>query len=61
MSKPNCVFYKKTDKGGYCSYCKMICEHYEICEFHLNGVGPEDLKGALIGIDGGGNPIYSEE
>ena len=54
----DCDFVEFTDRGNYCCYKSDAC-NWEECEFYKNGVGKEDLKGALIGIDAGGNPIYS--
>lgn len=55
----DCDFVLEEDNKLYCKYAHKECD-FEKCVFYKNGVGVEDLKGLLIGIDMCGNPIYKD-
>ena len=54
----DCEFIESTERGGYCCYYHEACDP-EDCLILKYGLGKEDLKGEVIGIDAGGYPIFS--
>ena len=59
LNDVDCDFVLEEDNKLYCKYAHRECD-FEKCVFYENGVGAEDLKGVLIGIDMCGNPIYRD-
>lgn len=54
----NCNFVENTERGNYCCYHHEACDPDD-CFILKNGLGEEDLKGAVVGVDVGGYPIFS--
>ena len=63
-----CKYVEDTERGAYCSASGCGCDdpYNEICDIaartdfeRKNGLGEDDMRGALIGIDASGNPIYN--
>lgn len=59
LNDVECDFVLEQDNKLYCKYARKDCD-FEQCVFYKNRVGIDDLKGAPIGIDMYGNPIYSD-
>lgn len=54
----DCDFVESTERGDYCCYHHEACNP-EGCLFLKYGLTEDDLKGAVIGVDAGGYPIFS--